>query len=145
MIVHKTSTFPASRKKVFHYIQKLKTLQYVAWPFATFEPVGESNPVWKPGSVSSYRFKLFGLIPFGTHTIRIETFTEDLIQSRERNTLVPTWDHRIDLKVVDGGHTEYTDHIEIKAGWKTVFVWLWAETFYAHRQRKWIRMLEKSK
>lgn len=29
----------------------------------------------------------------------------------------------------------------IHAGWKTVFVWLWAKMFYAHRQRKWIRLL----
>ncbi|HAJ74151.1 MAG TPA: hypothetical protein DCM49_05065 [Lachnospiraceae bacterium] len=28
--------------------------------------------------------------------------------------------------------------------WKTVFVWLWANLFYAHRQKKWIRLLENT-
>ena len=36
-----------------------------------------------------------------------------------------------------------TDRVEIHAGWKTVFVWLWANAFYAHRQRKWIRLLKR--
>ena len=39
MIVQKTSVFPAGRDAVFQKLQKLETLQYIAWPFATFEPV----------------------------------------------------------------------------------------------------------
>jgi len=30
-----------------------------------------------------------------------------------------------------------------EAGWKTLFIWLWANMFYAHRQRKWIRLLQE--
>lgn len=55
----------------------------------------------------------------------------------------PVWNHDITLIPLDGSHTEYTDRVEIRAGWKTPFIWLWAEAFYAHRQRKWIKMLEK--
>jgi len=43
----------------------------------------------------------------------------------------------------DETHTQYTDRVEIHAGWKTVFIWLWANAFYAHRQRKWIRLLKQ--
>ena len=59
--------------------------------------------------------------------------------------LVKKWNHDIRLVKLDEGHTEYTDHVEIQAGWKTVFIWLWANAFYIHRQRKWIRMLEAEK
>ena len=37
--VKKTSIFPASKKKVFSRLLKLKTLQYVAYPYATFTPM----------------------------------------------------------------------------------------------------------
>jgi hypothetical protein len=42
---------------------------------------------------------------------------------------------------VDANHTEYTDRVEIRAGWKTAFIWAWANAFYAHRQRRWVRLL----
>ncbi len=44
----------------------------------------------------------------------------------------------------DESHTLYTDRVEIRAGWKTAFIWLWANAFYAHRQRKWVRLLNGS-
>ena len=132
MIVQKTSVFPAGRDAVFQKLQKLETLQYIAWPFATFAPVG---------STSSYRFRLFGVIPFGTHTIHIVRFNPEGIRSREANEHVPVWNHDIIIAPVDANHTEYTDRVEIRAGWKTAFIWVWANAFYAHRQRKWIRLL----
>lgn len=135
--VEKKSVFPASRSLVFEKIQKLETLQYIACPYAAFTPVkAEKDFKWIPGSTSSYHFKLFGFIPFGTHTIRIIRFGEDVIESHEGNEHVPVWNHTIWMEEVDEGHTRYTDYVEIDAGWKTFFVWLWANSFYAHRQRK---------
>ncbi len=55
MIVQKTSVFPASREKVFRKLQQLETLQYIAKPFAGFEPVGKEMKVWAVGSTSSYQ------------------------------------------------------------------------------------------
>ena len=141
MIVQKTSVFPAGRDAVFQKLQKLETLQYIAWPFATFEPVGNAVLAWTVGSTSSYRFRLFGVIPFGTHTIHIVRFDPESIRSREANEHVPVWNHDIIMEPVDANHTEYTDRVEIRAGWKTAFIWVWANAFYAHRQRKWIRLL----
>ena len=141
MIVKKTSVFPASREVIFQKIQRLETLQYIAKPYATFEPVGESASTWAVGNTSSYRFRLFGLIPFGIHSIHIVRFDHDGISSREGNKHVPVWNHDIRLEVLDDSHTRYTDRVEIKAGWKTPFVWLWANAFYAHRQRKWVRLV----
>ncbi len=143
MIVQKTSVFPASRNVVFTKLQRLETLQTIAKPYATFEPVGAVDPVWTVGATSTYRFRLFGLMPFGTHTIHIVRFDPEAISSRESNKHVPIWNHDILLVPVEKNRTEYTDRVEIRAGWKTVFVWLWANAFYAHRQRKWIRLLKE--
>ena len=143
LIVQKSSVFPASKEIVFRKLQKLETLQKIAKPYASFEPVDKMAGTWNAGSTSSYRFRLFGLIPFGTHTIHIIRFDPDGISSRECNEHVPVWNHDIKLVKLDDRHTEYTDRVEIKAGWKTIFIWLWANAFYAHRQRKWIKMLNE--
>ena len=143
MIVQKTSVFPADRNTVFQKLRQLETLQYIARPFASFEPVSNGVPVWTVGSTSSYHFRLFGVIPFGTHTIHILRFDPDGISSREGNEHVPVWNHTIQLIEKDETHTRYTDRVEIQSGWKTVFIWLWANAFYAHRQRKWIQLLKR--
>lgn len=39
MTVRKSSVFPAPEQEIYRKLQKLKTLQYIAYPFATFEPV----------------------------------------------------------------------------------------------------------
>ena len=57
MIVIKTSIFPASKEEVFNKLQKLKLLQYIAWPYVTFTPVGEKISVWRAGTSSAYKFK----------------------------------------------------------------------------------------
>ena len=142
MIVRRSAVFPASRDVVFEKLQKLETLQTIAKPYATFEPVGLADPVWTVGSTSAYHFRLFGVIPFGTHNIHILRFDPERISSKERNEHVPVWNHDIILRPLDEHHTAYTDRVEIQAGWKTIFVWIWAEAFYAHRQRKWIKLLK---
>ena len=143
MIVRKSSVFPTSRDVVFEKLQKLETLQTIAKPYASFEPVGTVEPVWTVGGTSAYRFRLFGVIPFGTHTIRIVRFDPEGVSSREGNEHVPVWNHDITMIPIDGNHTKYTDRVEIRAGWKTPFIWLWAKAFYAHRQRKWIALLKE--
>ena len=145
MIVQKSALFPASKETAFRKLQQLETLQLIAKPFATFEPVGETVSTWEVGSTSAYRFRLFGLIPYGTHTIHILRFDPDGVSSREKNAHVPVWNHEISLVEKDESHTLYTDRVEIRAGWKTAFIWLWVNAFYAHRQRKWVRLLNGSK
>ena len=143
MIVQRTSVFPADRDTVFQKLRQLSTLQTIAAPYAAFEPVNGAATAWAVGGTSAYRFRLFSFIPFGTHRIHIVRFDSDGISSREGNEHVPVWNHDIRLRPLDGHRTEYTDRVEIHAGWKTAFVWLWAEAFYAHRQRKWIRLLRR--
>lgn len=145
MTIKRTSAFPASRHDVFLKLQKLETLQKVAWPYATFTPVdGNLDSVWEAGKIYSYRFRLLGLIPFGTHTINVVRFDEDEgIYTHESNEHVPVWNHEITLISTGEESCEYTDKVEIGAGRKTAFIYVWAHLFYSHRQRKWIRMLRK--
>jgi len=142
MVVRKTSVFPVSCRVVFTKLQELKTLQYVAEPYAVFEPVSCAPSVWVAGNESCFRLWLWGIIPLGIHTIQVVRVDPGGISSRERNHHIPVWNHDITLDAVDNQHTEYTDRVEIHAGWKTFFIWIWANAFYRHRQKKWIKLLE---
>ncbi len=142
-IIRRTSVFPAEKDMIFNRLTRLETLRYIAYPYASFEPVncGE-NLIWKEGGSFEFSFRLFGFIPLGIHRINVIDFDmEKGIYTREINSHVPVWNHRIYLIQTDKG-VNYTDEIEIYAGWKTPFVALWAKMFYAHRQRKWMKLLK---
>ncbi len=143
MAVRKTSVFPTSKETVFEKLQQLKTLQYIAYPYATFTPVdGIGDRKWEAGSKNEFQFKLFALLPLGIHNIKVIRFSIDEgIYTEESNHFVPVWNHEIVLEELDGEHTKYTDIVVIDAGWKTIFVYCWAVCFYTHRQRKWLKLL----
>lgn len=144
MNIKKTSVFPASNYVVFEKLKELKTLQHIAYPYAAFSPKnGKNDMQWKEGETFTFDFKLFGFIPFGTHTIKVKEFSETQfsIYTNESNTYVPIWNHRIYLTSINSNSTVYTDEVEINAGWKTVFIYWWANCFYAHRQKKWVKLL----
>ena len=145
LTVKKSSVFPAAKDEIFRRLQKLKTLQYIAHPYATFKSVDDTEELtWQEDSAFAFHFKLFALIPFGVHTIKVIQFDiEKGIYTQEGNKHVPIWNHKIILEKINENTTKYTDIVEIQAGWKTLFVYLWANCFYAHRQRKWKRLLKR--
>lgn len=145
LTVKKSSVFPAAKDEIFRRLQKLKTLQYIAHPYATFKSVDNTEELtWQEDSAFAFHFKLFALIPFGVHTIKVIQFDiEKGIYTQEGNKHVPIWNHKIILEKINENTTKYTDIVEIQAGWKTLFVYLWANCFYAHRQRKWKRLLKR--
>lgn len=91
------------------------------------------------GSTSSCFLRLYGVILLGKHTIHIVRFDPDVISSRNDNGHMPVRNYNIGLKRLDKNRTRYADRAEIDTGWKAVFVWLWVNAFYTHRQRRWIR------
>lgn len=145
LTVKKSSVFPTAKDEIFRRLQKLKTLQYIAHPYATFKSVDDTEELtWQEDSAFAFHFKLFALIPFGVHTIKVIQFDiEKGIYTQEGNKHVPIWNHKIILEKINENTTKYTDIVEIQAGWKTLFVYLWANCFYAHRQRKWKRLLKR--
>jgi len=143
-VVNRTSVFPADRRRVFELLQKPETLQYIARPYASFTQE-DGGGMWREGETYRYRMKIGMLIPFGTHTINVIRFSEtEGIYTREGNRHVPVWNHSITLKSLGERSCEYTDTVEIGAGWKTPLIYLWAGCFYAHRQRKWIKLLNNA-
>ena len=144
MIVKKTSVFPAKQSKVFALLQRFDTLVYIAKPYAKFKSIDEQTElVWEVGRSFSFFFKMFGFITLGVHVINVKEFNPANIYTNEGNPFCRVWNHRIIIKETADGKTEYTDEVEIEAGWKIPFVYWWAKAFYLHRQKKWIRLLNK--
>jgi hypothetical protein len=63
--------------------------------------------------------------------------------SRERDALVRRWDHLIRIRPLANDCCRYLDEIDIDAGPLTLLVWLFAQVFYRHRQRRWQRVAER--
>ena len=143
-IIDISSVFPATIDEIWDKLQSLKTLQFIAAPYVTFEPYDKNILKWQEGVTTDYHLKLFGLFSFGKHSIEIIQFDKNagLIYTNEKNNVVPLWNHKILLQKIELESTLYTDEVEISAGWKTFFVYCWGVLFYRHRQKKWLRLLD---
>ena len=91
-VVYVKNTFPSDIDSVFKLLTDVKTLQYIASPYASFKIIGEDKElVWSEGRTFSFLFKMFCFIPYGTHTIKVINFNKDEIYTNESNTHVPKW------------------------------------------------------
>ncbi len=147
MRVHVESVLPCTPDKAWEELQRPALHREITRPLFRFVPADPPQfpERWPEGATLHFRGYLFGFIPIGTHTIffeRIDPAAREL-QSREGGGLVRRWDHLVRLRPTGEGRTLYSDEILIEAGWLTVFVWLFAQWFYRHRQRRWRRVARR--
>ncbi|MFM7785273.1 MAG: hypothetical protein ACKPE6_11630 [Gammaproteobacteria bacterium] len=135
---------PCTLEQAVSAVMTPRLLEYVAAPLLRFSPVdgGRFPPVWAEGS-HRVRLRLFGRLPFGEQAIVISfpPCAEGVaIHDAGHSALIPVWDHLITLVPVESG-VRYRDQLEVKAGLLTPFIWLFAQVFYRHRQRRWRRLV----
>jgi len=131
---------PAERARA--EVQTSRLLDHVAWPLQAFEPV--DPPVlperWAEGRYL-VRLRMLGVLPIGTQWIVITTPERGPDRYRVRDnghgSLVSTWDHLVTIEPLSPTRCRYTDEVEVRAGVLTPFVWVVAQLFYRHRQRRW--------
>jgi ligand-binding SRPBCC domain-containing protein len=144
--VIRTTILPASVEDVWQLLQRPDTLIFVSAPLLKFKPRGEPLPeVWAEGDYEvSLRF--LGIVPLGRQTIgvRFEPAEDGTRRLRDagHGQLAKTWDHLITVAPAGEG-TRYTDEVTIDAGWLTGAVAFFAGLFYAHRQRRWRKLLAR--
>lgn len=144
MIVHLSTILPAPADACIAAVMTPALLRHIASPLVRFEPVAPTGwPArWTPGPFP-VRMKLFGLLPLGEQVIDISLPSAApgrfALRDNGHSRWIPRWDHLITIEAV-GSATRYTDRVEIEAGWRTPFVWLFARLFYAHLQRRWCRL-----
>jgi hypothetical protein len=59
-----------------------------------------------------------------------------LLRDNHYGAAVKVWDHTISIRS-EARRTRYKDSVIINAGLLTHTVWLFAQAFYRHRQRRW--------
>jgi hypothetical protein len=139
------SKLPASPAALWAQLTTVESLKYICKPWVVFWLRGHQPlpTTWREGDAFPLFLWLFGVVPGGRHTIRLERIDPHAfeIQSRESGTIVPVWDHLITLREAAPGITDYTDEVDLYAGVLTPVVAWWAIRFYRHRQRRWRKRL----
>ncbi len=146
MIARISTYFDCTEEKFWKKIVEPKSLQFVASPILSFQPLvkGEFDEKWVIGKTYELNLYFLNVLPLGRHRTKIVTIDKEsnTIASTESSTLVPVWNHTIRFNQCEQNKLIYTDEIEIKAGWLTIFVWIFAQLFYRHRQKRWKLMLK---
>lgn len=134
-----------SPESAWQEVKKPSLLNYVAYPVITFKPVSPALFLaeWPEGESVQLKTYLLGCIPFGgVRTIYFESIrdTQMQLQTREQDALIRRWDHLISIQHRGEGGSLYTDSLDLDAGMLTGIVWLFAQFFYRHRQRRWRKL-----
>ena len=144
MKVELSTTLKAPAEQGWRWVQRPALLHWVAAPLVRFRPIQPTTlpEVWEDGEVR-VSMLIFGVLPMGTQVIRIHR-EEGLAGDRSARSLVDmgegdlvkAWHHRIRVVPESAGTTHYTDSVVVEAGPLTLFVWMFAQVFYRHRQRR---------
>ncbi len=137
---------PADIEKVWQEVRTSRLLHYITRGFVRFVPT-RTKPfpeIWVEGEYRAWLL-LFGFIPIGWQIIAIEDQPPEgevrRIRDNGRRMMIRTWDHMIEIKP-SGMQTHYVDQITVEAGILTPLVASFAKAFYAHRQRRWVRLAQ---
>lgn len=145
MIARISTTLNADETDLWGKIIHPASLEYVASPFLTFKPIDESSfeNDWVTDRVYKFRIYLFNVIPLGKHFIKLKEINrrKNIIRSQEAGLIASVWNHTITFSNVGKNKIRYTDEVEIRAGFFTPLVWLFAHFFYRHRQKRWKKLL----
>ena len=134
-----------STEKIWDKILNIETLIEICKPMARFKLISNENIMkWELNKEYIFKLLIYGFLPFGRHKIILEILDEKnkIILSKEHNSIVKIWNHKILMENIEENKTKYTDEVEIYAGIFTIFVAVWAKIFYKHRQKKWKKISE---
>ncbi|MCA0351804.1 MAG: hypothetical protein LCH85_07385 [Chloroflexi bacterium] len=142
MIVDLSTRLDCAASTAIEHVTTSRLLEYVAKPLVTFVPKQPNQlpDVWRDGTYW-VELRLFGVIPVGKQAIVISHPQQHPFTLRDNghSPLIKRWDHTIEV-AVEGTSTRYRDHVVVEAGWLTPLIWLFAQVFYRHRQRRWRRL-----
>jgi hypothetical protein len=145
MIVSISTILNVTPEVFWKEIQKPQSLQFISAPILYFIPKKDTilKDGWETNTEYNLSLFLLGFIPLGPHKIvvnKISRSTNEIITS-ESGLLAKTWNHKIKFETINSKQIKYNDNVEIKAGFLTIFIWLFAQFFYRHRQRRWKKLL----
>lgn len=149
MIARISTTMNCTDAELWEKIMKPSTWKYISDPLLRVEPVDAEGleKEWTTNKPYTFKIYLLRVIPLGKHTIQLKRIdkSKNLIKSEESGTMAKVWNHIISFHEIDNSSIRYTDEIEIKSGILTLPIWLFANVFYRHRQRRWKKLLKMAR
>jgi hypothetical protein len=146
MIVDIGTILECSIDEAIVHAKSPRLLEFVAAPLVRFVPV---SPLVFPEAWSAGKYlvslRLLGVVPFGKQEIVISmppSETGFSLRDAGYSAIVNTWDHLIRI-TPHGSGCYYRDRVEVRAGLLTPIIWLFAQLFYRHRQRRWRALVKK--
>ena len=134
-------------ERAWQEVQTPRLMGYVARPLVQFAPITPERfpDTWLEGRYL-VRMRLFGIFPSGTQwiVIRRAAGPEYELFDDGHGELITQWRHHITLRRTPEGFTHYTDTVDLKAGWLTAGMGLYAHLYFRHRQRRWRRLVRNN-
>ncbi len=129
-------------EKVWRNLLKRDTFLYITRGMLGFQGSERWPEGFREGMQLDTRLFLFHVIPGWRHTLRVIKVDDEQMEltSEEGGGIVRQWDHRISVQSRSAARCQYTDEIEIHAGWLTAVIWIFAHVFYRYRQLRWRRL-----
>jgi hypothetical protein len=139
MIARIQTELPSSAEKVWRALLQRDTFLHITRGALGYRGADQWPEVFAEGTEIETRLLFLHALPGWKHTIRVVQVDHEnlLLASEERGGFIRRWNHRIWLEPLDGTRCQYTDEIDIEAGWLTPAVWAYAHLFYRYRQRRW--------
>ncbi len=139
MRIKLTTELEAPADAAWGALRKTESFRYVARPLLC---LGADLPRRWPdrgGVIRVERLLLLCVVPAWSHElrfVRLDDEEREMLTS-ERGGPIREWNHRITVEPISERLCRYTDEVEMCAGMLSPLVWLLAQLFYRHRQRRW--------
>jgi hypothetical protein len=146
MRITQTTLLAISAAEAFRHVRTPALLEYVAAPMMRFKLL---EPKALPTEWEEARYKvglrLFGVLPIGHQWIVTSVPNGEkpplILRDNGHSPMIRKWDHWIFIEPLSGSSCRYTDRVDVGAGILTPGVWLFTKLFYAHRQRRWRKLV----
>lgn len=143
MHVDLTTVLPCRLQDAVGQVMQPRLLMHVARPLVRFTAIEPAMlpQLWSAGTYWM-KLTLLGFVPFGKQAVVISFPAAAhgfAMRDAGHSALVKVWNHRITI-TREAEQTIYRDQVDIDAGVLTPFVWLFAQVFYRHRQRRWVKL-----
>jgi hypothetical protein len=143
MIATIRTRLDAPASKVWGLAQKPVTLLFISRGLLAFKGASAWPETFREGFSIETRLFFFHILPAWKHRLRIASIDDNHLEllSNECGGLIRSWNHLIRIEPIAQQGCDYTDRLEIKAGWITLLVWVYAHLFCRYRQLRWKRLL----
>lgn len=138
------TVLPCTVDQAVSQVMTTRLLQYVAYPLVSFRSVGAAAlpETWTAGT-HWVALTLLRFLPLGRQAIVISMPPAErgfALRDAGHSAMIPVWDHLITIEPTTGGIL-YRDQVDVRARMLTPLIWLFAQVFYRHRQRRWRQLV----